>query len=165
MTWRITLRSRTQKIASSNTPRATVRGNANSDRMSDNTSLTLRPAEGQKRRTISTAMARPAPRYRTRFHPAKTSRRASVYRASSSRSDFQVAGRKKRPTTIAANTIQPTYWGAVEGGYRRPPEAMKKKRGREAKSTPRRNVRARRKRIFGRFLATITLRAYSLKQE
>src|SRR2546422_1063930 len=53
MTWRITLRSRTQKIASSNTPRATVRGNANSDRMSDNTSLTLRPAEGQKRRTSS----------------------------------------------------------------------------------------------------------------
>src|SRR2546427_10810973 len=137
MTWRITLRSRTQKIASSNTPRATVRGNANSDRMSDNTSLTLRPAEGQKRRTISTAMARPAPRYRTRFQPAKTSRRASVYRASSSRSDFQVAGRKKRPTTIAAKTNQPTYWGAVEGGDRRPPQARKKKRGRGGESAPR----------------------------
>src|SRR2546425_9000361 len=142
MTWRITLRSRTQKIASSNTPRATVRGNANSDRMSDNTSLTLRPAEGQKRRTISTAMARPAPRYRTRFHPAKTSRRASVYRASSSRSDFQVAGRKKRPTTIPPNTNQPTYWGAVEGGDPRPPPGGKKKRGRGGEEDPRGDVPA-----------------------
>src|SRR2546427_6000573 len=133
MTWRITLRSRTQKIASSNTPRATVRGNANSDRMSDNTSLTLRPAEGQKRRTISTAMARPAPRYRTRFHPAKTSRRASVYRASSSRSDFQVAGRKKRTTTIPPNTKQPTNLGGGESGDRKPPPAEEKKRGRGAK--------------------------------
>src|SRR2546425_6175458 len=134
MTWRITLRSRTQKIASSNTPRATVRGNANSDRMSDNTSLTLRPAEGQKRRTISTAMARPAPRYRTRFHPAKTSRRASVYRASSSRSDFQVAGGKKEPTTLTPHTTPATHGGAPESGERRAPPAVEKKRGREGEA-------------------------------
>src|SRR2546428_2999257 len=155
MTWRITLRSRTQKIASSNTPRATVRGNANSDRMSDNTSLTLRPAEGQKRRTISTAMARPAPRYRTRFQPAKTSRRASVYRASSSRSDFQVAGRKKRPTTIAANTIQPTYLGGVEGGDPRAPPAVEKKRGKGAQTTPRGDDRQPKEKTFCPVLSTI----------